>query len=174
MRLIDINSVKHWSIAKKTRPIKAKPMVSLMVDKSVASKFLIDTLEGKEAIGDGSIMCVGESNDAWQQMPAKLLQKYDVTAIDAEGWMTCVPKPENSVECYQITDETEAISSKMWIDQTPYCIMAEWGEDTVMVDVPIKIQRAEVGDYICRNRTNPTDVWIVRRKIFNSTYVVIN
>lgn len=174
MRLIEIEKITNWSVAKKTRPIKAKPMVSLMVDRSVASKFLIDTLEGKEAIGDGSVMCVGESGDAWQQMPAKLLRKYDVAEIDVEGWMTCVPKPENSVECYQITDETEQVSTDMWADSNPYCIIAEWGEDTVMVNVPIKIQRAEAGDYICRNRTNTSDVWIVRRKIFNSTYVIIN
>jgi hypothetical protein len=174
MRLIETDEIKSWSVAKKTRPIKAKPMVSLMVDRSVTSKFLVDTLEGKESLGDGSIMCVGESGDAWQQMPSKLLAKYDVTSIDPEGWMTCTPKPENSVECYQITGETEHVSKNLWADPEPYCIMAEWGEDTVMVNVPIKIQRAEIGDYICRNRTNPSDIWIVRKKIFNSTYVIIN
>lgn len=174
MRIIEIDKIKSWSVAKKTRPIKAKPMSSLITDKNVASKFLVDTLEGKERICAGSMMCIGESNDAWQQMPDKLLQKYDVAEIDSEGWMTCVPKPENSVECYQINEETEQLSKRLWIDSDPYCIIAQWGEDAVLVNLPIKIQRAEVGDYVCRNVTNTSDVWIVRKKIFDSTYSIIN
>ena len=58
---IETASITDWRIASKTRPIKAKPLISLMVDRKVASKFLLDTLEGHEPLGDGSIICVGEA-----------------------------------------------------------------------------------------------------------------
>ena len=75
MKRIDVEKISNWSVAKKTKNIKAKPLISIMVDRSVLSKFLVDTLEGRESLGDGSIICLGESNDIWQQMPKKLLQK---------------------------------------------------------------------------------------------------
>ncbi len=95
---IETTSLQNWQIASKTRPIKAKPLISLMVDRKVASKFLVDTLEGHEPLGDGSIICVGEAGDVWQQTQKKLLQKYVVTAIDADGWMDCQPLPDNAVD----------------------------------------------------------------------------
>ena len=92
MQEIKIKNIPHWDIAEKTRPIKAKPAVSLMVDRSVTNKFLIGTLEGREPLGNGSVICLGESNDIWQQMPDNLLEKYNVTGIDEDGWMICNPK----------------------------------------------------------------------------------
>jgi hypothetical protein len=156
MKKIDTNTLS-WNIAKKTKAIKAKPIISLLVDKSVLSKFLIDTLEGKEAVGDGAIICIGESNDIWQQMPTKLLAKYNVTAIDNDGWMVCEPKPDNSVECSE------------YLGEEPFYIICNWGEKT---DEGL-IQKGEKGDFICRNREEHGDVWIVRRKIFLNTYNII-
>ena len=95
--------VKDWKVASKTQPIKAKPLITLLVDRTVTSKFLVDTLEGKEPLGDGVVICVGGAGDAWQQMPKKLLAKYDVTAIDDNGWMICTPKPDNAVNCIGVT-----------------------------------------------------------------------
>ena len=43
-----------WRVASKTQPIKAKPLINLLVDRTVSSKFLVDTLEGKEPLGDES------------------------------------------------------------------------------------------------------------------------
>jgi hypothetical protein len=93
-----------WKIASKTRPIKAKPLISLLVDRSITSRFLIDTLEGKEPLGDGVVICIGEAGDAWQQMPKKLLAKYNVTSIDNDGWMICDPKPDNAVNAFEVTE----------------------------------------------------------------------
>jgi len=150
----------NWQVAKKTKNVKAKPLISIMVDKSVTSKFLVDTLEGKEPLGDGAIICIGESNDIWQQMPAKLLQKYNVIEIDNDGWMVCEPRPDNSVNCYEVT--------KSQVEDKFY-IVGLWGEKTEEG----LIQRGEVGDFICQNREEPTDVWIVKRKIFINTYNII-
>jgi hypothetical protein len=158
MKKIDTNSpLISWQVAKKTKSLKAKPLVSIMVDKNVLSKFLIDTLEGKEPLGDGVVICIGESNDAWQQMPKKLLQKYDVVAIDNDGWMICDPKPDNSVSCIEYTDDE------------PFYIIGLYGEQTPEG----LIQKGEKGDFICRSRTDLTDNWIVKRKIFINTYNII-
>lgn len=40
-----------WRVASKTQPLKAKPLITLLVDRQVASKFLLDTLEGREPLG---------------------------------------------------------------------------------------------------------------------------
>lgn len=84
MRIIP-EYISTWQIATKTKPIKAKPLINLLVDRSIVNKFLIDTLEGREPLGDGVVICIGESMDAWQQMPKKLLAKYEVKGIDNDG-----------------------------------------------------------------------------------------
>lgn len=175
---IQTSSIKGWNVASKTRPIKAKPLINLLVDRTVTSKFLVDTLEGKEPLGDGVVICLGEAGDAWQQMPKKLLGKYDVTAIDTDGWMFCTPKPDNSVNCVEVTmdlfvklfpiNANDIINSA---DHAPlvFQIVGQWGET---VGAEKNIQRGTEGDFICQNRTDPTDVWVVRRKLFLNTYII--
>lgn len=153
----------QWKNATKTQPIKAKALINLLVDRSVLSKFLVDTLEGKEPLADGAVICVGSHNDAWQQMPKKLLAKYNVVEIDAEGWMICEPRPDNGVECYQVPAELLAKDEQNYI-------IGKYGET-----LPCGMQNAqkvEAGDYICRDRNDPTDQWVVRRKIFENTYSI--
>ena len=167
MKKIDLEKINYdgWKVAKKTKSIKAKPLISIMIDKSVLSKFLVDTLEGKENLGDGAVICVGESNDIWQQMPKNLLKKYNVVAIDNEGWMQCEPRPDHSVECFEI--------DKTFTGKDLY-IEAQWGENISTPSGPAVIQRAEIGDFIVRNREDKSDVWIVRNKIFRNTYNIIS
>jgi hypothetical protein len=117
---INTAGISNWKVASKTRPIKAKPLVNLMVDRSVVSKFLIDTLEGKEPLGDGVVICLGEAGDAWQQMPKKLLQKYVVKSIDKDGWMDCEPLPDNAVNCVEVTREQFARADN-------FTIIGQWG-----------------------------------------------
>lgn len=160
MEKIVTENITTWGVAKKTKNLKAKPLISVMVDKSITNKFLIDTLEGREPLGDGAVICIGDSNDAWQQMPKKLIQKYDIVEIDADGWMICEPKPDNSVNCFEVHLDPGK----------DFYIIGLWGEETE--EGPI--QKGVSGDYICQNREEPEDVWIVRRKIFNNTYNVIS
>lgn len=174
MKKIDVTKIEKWQVAKKTKNIKAKPLISIMVDRSVLSKFLVDTLEGKENLGDGSVICLGESNDVWQQMPKKLIQKYSVIEIDKDGWMICEPRPDNSVECVEITESITNNSEELWVGDG-FFIIGQWGERMMLTPTDsIDIQRADIGDYICRNREDKSDVWIVRRKIFINTYNIIN
>lgn len=148
--------MNEWSRAKKTKGLKAKPMVSLMVDKSVMSKFLLDTLEGREPLGPGAVFCIGEAGDAWQQNPGSLLKKYDVTNIDVDGWMVCNPKPDNEVQFYE--------------SQVEQLITGHWGET---IDGVPNQQRCGVGDFVLRNITDTTDQWVVQRRLFLNTYQVI-
>jgi len=115
------NKITNWKLAKKIKPIKAKPIVSLLVDKSVISKFLVDTLEAKEPLGKNSIICIGESGDVWQQEPKKLLKKYKVNAIDDDGWLICEPYPDNAVDCYQVDFSINTYSGEHYLE-------AKWGE----------------------------------------------
>ena len=175
MKRIETSAIKSWSVAKKTKNIKAKPLISIMIDRSVTNKFLVDTLEGKEPLGDGAIICIGESNDIWQQMPKKLLQKYNVIEIDKDGWMVCEPKPDNSVECVEITEILDGIDTvHMWATEEEFFIIGQWGESIYILDKEVSIQKADYGDFICRNREDKTDVWIVKRKIFLNTYNIIS
>ena len=87
-----------WKRAKKTKGLKAKAMVNLLVDRTVVNSFLLDTLEGREPIGPSSMFCIGAAGDAWQQTPKALLKKYDVIDIDNDGLMHCTPKPDNEVQ----------------------------------------------------------------------------
>lgn len=175
MKKIRVEEIVNWKIAKKTKNIKAKPLISIMVDKSVTSKFLVDTLEGKEPLGDGAIICIGDSNDIWQQMPKKLIQKYSVIEIDKDGWMICEPRPDNSVNCVEITDDLlPFIDSDNMLFAGYFFIKGLWGEQISILGEDMLIQRAETGDFICQNREEKSDVWIVKRKIFINTYNIIS
>lgn len=48
------------------------------------------------------------------------------------------------------------------------------GEKYRILNKEILIQKAKIGDYICRNREDNTDIWIVRKKIFENTYNIIS
>jgi hypothetical protein len=161
---IETKNITNWGTGKKTRPIKAKPLLNLLVDRSVTSKFLLDTLEGNEPLGDGAVVCVGEAGDAWQQMPKKLLAKYDVTAIDTDGWTVCTPKPDNVVNVVEVNASQCAVDGK-------FTIIGLWG---ATVDGEKNVQKGEAGDFICQNQTDLSDVWIVKRKLFLNTYNIIS
>lgn len=163
---IDTTKITDWKIASKTRPIKAKPLINLLVDRTVISKFLVDTLEGREPLGDGVVICVGEAGDTWQQMPKKLLQKYVVKEIDRDGWLVCEPLPDNAVDVVEVTGDltTMGISSFK-----TFSIVGHYGQT---VDEVANVQSGVQGDFICRSRTDPTDVWIVKRKLFLNTYII--
>jgi len=163
MHLVDTSTIRDWRIGRKTKGLRAKPMVSLLVDRSVMSKFLVDTLEAKEPVAANTMFCIGEGNDAWQQSPAKLLKKYDVVNVDEDGWMVCTPKAENSVEFYEVP--------LIPLSTEPTYVVGNWGET---IDGIENLQAFEAGDCIVRNRGDSSDVWIVRRRIWLNTYTEIS
>ena len=175
MKFLNNNSVP-WKVASKTCAIKAKPLTSLLVDRFITRRFLIDTLEGKEPLGDGVVICIGPAEDVWQQMPSKLFDKYNVVDIDSSGWMLCEPKVGNSVNVFEVTEHNKSDTSifstvdDVNVYQTcDFYIHGKWGETTPFGP---NVQYGNIGDFICQNRTDSTDIWIVRRKIFLNTYVL--
>ena len=170
---IEVSKITDWKLGSKSKSIVAKPLISVIVDKHITSKFLVDTLEGKEPIKDGVVICIGEAGDAWQQMPSKLLKTYNVTEIKEDGWMVCEPRLGNAVNCFEITQDF--VDSLLNPDIHPnrqqdgtYYIIGQYGEQH---EDGLR-QFCQVGDFVCQDRTNPEDAWIVARKIFLNTYVI--
>lgn len=163
-------SVLSFRVAKKTKGLRAKPMVTLLVDRAVMAKFLVDTLEAKEPVHPDAMFCIGEHNDAWQQSATKLLAKYTVDAIDPDGWMVCNPKAENSVEFAELHNAALGMDTNFGSAGSGY-IQGNWGET---VGETKNLQRFTMGDFVVRNRTDHSDVWIVNRKIFLNTYTEIS
>jgi hypothetical protein len=152
-----------WHNAKKTKGLRAKHMSALLGDISVMSKFLVDTLEAREPVSGTSMFCIGEAGDAWQQTAKKLLAKYDIIDIDAQGWLECRPKPENMVEFFEVTAE-------MLAGEKSGYVVGMWGE---VVDGVKNLQAFTVGDMVARNPTDTADQWVVRRRIWDNSYSVI-
>ena len=161
MNIVDVSLIDPWRVAKKTKSLRAKPMVCLLVDSTVMSKFLVDTMEAREPVSASAMFCIGETNDAWQQTSEKLLAKYTVEEIDADGWMVCVPRPDNSVEFYEVGDG---------LDYDSY-IVGQWGATIEGVQ---NLQSLLPGDFIARNRIDTDDVWVVARKIWLNSYTEIS
>jgi len=164
--MIKIKKVKHenitnWKVASKTRPIRAKSLLHIFADKSVTSKFLLDTLEGREPLGDNSVICVGEAGDVWQQTQKKLLAKYSLEEIDNDGWMVFQPRPDNAVDCSEVREDQ--------CEDGKFYVIGQWGED---FGEEKNIQKGVAGDFICRNREDTSDVWVVHRSLFLNTYVI--
>lgn len=58
MHLLD-TSASLWRIGKKTKTLRAKPMVNLLVDRTVMARFLVDTLEWREPVSADAMFCIG-------------------------------------------------------------------------------------------------------------------
>jgi hypothetical protein len=165
MNILETFSLTAWRRGKKTKGLKAKALINLLVDRSIVNKFLIDTLEGREPIDSANIFCIGEAGDAWQQTSKALLKKYDVKAIDNDGWMVCEPKPENEVEFIELNNAV-LDSAACGIQGHGY-IVGQWG---ATVDGVENLQAFVLGDFMCRQPHDHSDRWIVRRTLFLNTY----
>jgi hypothetical protein len=138
---------------KKVKPLQAKPMQCLLNDKRVMTNFLLNTLEGTQMLKANSMVCIGVCGDVWQQDIDKLHKAYTPVEVDEEGWITFVPKPEARRDACQIFCK--------------FNIMAQWG--TKQTDGSF-VQTGNDGDYILRSKEDIDDVWIVAKKVFESTY----
>jgi hypothetical protein len=85
---------------------------------------------------------------------------WNVVEIDKDGWMLCNPKPDNSVNCVEIT--------KQMITSENEYILGKYGEQH---EDGLR-QFCKEGDFICQDRIDTTDTWIVARKIFLNTYSI--
>jgi len=141
--------------AKKVKPLQAKPMQCLLNDQRVMTHFLLNTLEGTQMLKANSMVCVGVCGDVWQQDRDKLHKAYIPTEVDEDGWVTFIPKPEAERDACQI------------LEGSSFTIKAQWG--TRQADGSF-IQTGNDGDYVLRSQEDPTDIWIVAKKVFETTY----
>jgi len=143
------------SIVKKVKGLKAKHMRDVLND-AVAAKMLLNTFEGEQPVTMTNMYCEGEAGDAWQQTPAALVKKYNLTGITADGWLEFTPKPENEAEGF------------MWTGPAGY-IRGQWGKT---IGGETNLQAVKPGDWILRQPHDHTDVWVVNDRLFANTYAV--
>lgn len=167
---LDVKKINQWKLCSKTKDILAKPLISLLVDKKVTNKFLLDTLEGEAALDQNSQVCIGGAGDVWQQSAQHLLKKYDVINIDNDGWMVCRPKPGNKANCTEITqDLVDVLGEENEQGLFELFIIGSYGKTSPIGDQ----QSCKLGDFVLQNRENPDDMWIVDRSMFLNTYDIL-
>jgi hypothetical protein len=156
-----------WTRATKVDGLKAKHMGALLTDNTVVSKFLIDTIEGEEPIEPTNMFCIGVTNDAWQQPPRKLLRKYDVIDVTPDGWLVCVPKPDNRIDYFTLTLEhvSKFVDARMG---DTFVIQGIYGK--TMPGLGENMQELVIGDAICRQVNEFTDQWVVEKSLFARSY----
>lgn len=122
---------------------KTKPIWA----KRIETNREVETLEGRLVAGPDDYLCRGIIGEYWPQKHSKLLEKYVYSdEIDSEGWRRFDPKTEAApVEAAQVA--------------TVFRVTAHWGELT-----------GKANDYVVRSKTDPTDIWIVDKAIFEACY----
>lgn len=173
MEKIDTTQLSNWRIAVKCRPIKARPVNDVIDTHSlIFNKLLLRTLEGNISLRADAIFCIGEAGDVWMQDISKLEKKYTAIEKDINGWVEYQPKPENETDVIEVTSSLIPTPPDQETDGKFY-IIGQWGENIIFQTHSEKnVQRGEIGDFICRNRTDHSDVWIVRRRLFLNTYAI--
>ena len=143
--------------ATKTKPVEAKPLSAIVADPTVLEHLQLATLEGPQQLVQNAWLCRGRNGEFWQQTVEKLREKYHFCSdVDAEGWFTFVPQPDNAVNAAQANGRQEG-----------FAVRGEWGDKQPNGDL---LQYGEDGDYVLQSKTDPYDVWIVRRDLFEATY----
>jgi hypothetical protein len=126
---------------------KTKPIWAKQIDDACE----VETLEGIVQANPGDYLCRGISAEHWPQKEEKLLEKYIASGeFDKDGWQRFEPKPDS-----------EAVEATQY--DRRFTISATWGE-----------LNGKAGDYVVRSRADLSDVWIVDRVIFESTYEVLS
>lgn len=107
----------------------------------------IKTLEGFVNAEVGDYLCRGIEHECWPQREQALLERYLASnCFDEEGWQRFDPKPDSQ------PIGAVAIAH-------PFRVLARWGELT-----------GKAHDYLVQSKTDPDDVWIVDKAIFEASY----
>lgn len=122
---------------------KNKPLWAKRLDASQ----VVATLEGNLQAHAGDYLCRGIVGEQWPQKEKKLLEKYCPSGeFDSDGWQRFDSRPDSQ------TVEATAIPHA-------FRVIAQWGE-----------LAGKAGDYLVRSRTDPTDIWLVDKTIFEASY----
>ncbi len=122
---------------------KTKPLWAKQADTAQD----VVSLEGRERVAVGDYICRGIQGEFWPQRAGKLLERYTASdEVDAEGWRRFDPKPDSAPVQAAAVDH-------------PFRVQVLWGELT-----------GKPHDYVVRSTTDPTDIWIVDKVIFEASY----
>ncbi len=182
-----------YGTARKTRPIKARP-INTILDKedgqSVFEKMLLSTLEGSQPLKRGSFICWGVDNDVWQQAKDKLHAKYMPTEVDEYGWVTFVPKDgaDAVMNSHQVTTADGdlgpcggfAIVNPWWGDERTVSadVLEAAGIDPEQcglkpgAQVKLYLHYGVEGDWVLQNQKDAKDTYRIAKKFFASTYEI--
>lgn len=152
--------------AQKTRPIKARPISTILSEDSVMSKIVLATLEGHETLKASAFVCWGIDNDVWQQSEKNLHDKYTPTHVDADGWIHFEPKPDKPVDCCQILSSEHALGPNGGFS----ILNPMWGDKRMMEGKVVYVHYGIDKDYVLRGLLDPMDTYRVAEKFFNNTY----
>jgi len=182
---IDTSKITEWSSATKTKAIFARAVNTLVLDLvSFREKFLLQTLEGNQIVEPGKVICMGQSRvDPWQVDAKHLFARYNVVDITPDGWLVCEPKPGVFHKAYQVTKEALkycVFDPGDYHEIDHFRIWAKEGQGhkcyphqgTQGLGEPEYEQMGKLGDWILMSNSDPADVWIVRKDLFNATYVL--
>lgn len=164
-----IDTAPHWTgrIAQKTKGLKAMPLRVCLFSMALPY-FAIATREGYIKPDPDCLLCVGEDDEPWQQLPEKLNRDYDVVGVDG-AWVLYHPKPTKRVEFIEVTPSLLEQLGRSQLD-TLY-IVGQWGET---IDGVANLQRLRLGDFIARQLHDPSDQWVVQRGIWLRTYAEVS
>lgn len=106
----------------------------------------VHSLEGTYVADQGEYLCRGIQGEDWAQTYEKLSEKYTASGIIKDGWERFDPKPN--------APAVEATAVDF-----PFKVCVRWGE-----------LKGKPGDYVVRDCSDHTDVWIVDKAIFEASY----
>ena len=155
--------------ARKVQPMMVKHMTAVIADSGTMAHFLLKTIEGEGPVRENAMFCMGAAGDVWLQDPAKVIAKYDLTKVAVDGWMEFTPKPDVAVDFCEFTMEMVDLCPKGIVGAgTRFYIVGQWGSTVNGID---NCQEVRIGDIVARNQKDPTDQWVVARKIWDNSYV---
>jgi hypothetical protein len=156
---------KAWRLARKTRPIWARPVQQGEVGKEFETADHI-----KETAREGYWLCVGIAGEPWFQAHDKILAKYEPCSEEVKSFGFDA-KPQT----YRVFQPNENVQN--WVAQVKgtdiegFSIMPGYGAER-----PIY---SPAGGYVVKDHVadpyqdNPKDVWLVQQPLFESTYSVV-
>lgn len=155
-----------YSKAQKTKPIKAKPIKTILSDNGVMAKLLLATLEANETIKANAFVCWGIDNDVWQQSGDKLHSKYTLMKLDEDGWGHFEPKPDSPVDAYQVTASSHVLGPHGGFS----IINPSWGDERILHGKQVYLQYGVDGDWVLRGLNDEKDTYRVANRFFGNTY----
>lgn len=165
-----ITNNQAWRLAKKTKPIWARPVLPGEIGKEFKTADHPPDRDVKEKARAGFWLCVGVAGEPWFQKPERVTERYEPAEEeskqfsfdtqshryrlykpkeDARNWVAQIKGP--GIEGFEIRPNYD-------MDHPLY---APKGGFVVMDHVPDPYQG------------NPKDVWLVQERLFNSTYEFI-